>query len=360
MLNTRGRRATERVLNIIAHDFPQLEYCPTLPGIACILCHYLLEEQVLDGMLTLIKKSMSVCWGYFPTHKQDFRMFCKLFEDLVKRKDATLHKTIAALHNERGKTIWDLWFRSMFIGYFPIPLVFRVMDSFLVEGYKALYRFGLAALMYHKPILVHLDNFEELVKLYNGNIPDPERLVALAMNVRVDAKVSRKNLSNQSLNEYEEPTDSGQHTYVSPNISVSEATINTLTSEEWSELWFWLPSRFRAQELYTLFSTRDDGYHLGTLISKTVKQEPLVFIFETDYGELFGCFLSSQLLKQEQDIRFSGTGETFLFSIRPTLKKYPWVGHAKDLSDEELLRINKECSFYFCCSNKDLIVGGGG
>ncbi|KAH7942297.1 hypothetical protein HPB49_022678 [Dermacentor silvarum] len=106
LLSTEGQRRAERVLFVMSVSHPFVTYCPILHPVASLLLHYLPEEQ---------KK----------TYSRLLRKFRR--EDEVEKIFST----------------WQLWiFRGL-----PFYHLVRVMDCFLLEGVRALYRVAIAILI---------------------------------------------------------------------------------------------------------------------------------------------------------------------------------------------------------------------
>jgi len=97
-------------------------------------------------------------------------------------------------------------------------------------------------------------------------------------------------------------------------------------------LWQWLPIRITMYQPVLLYTTEEHGCSLTTFFKRVEHHEPTILIIKTTKDEVFGAYCSTHWgARNEKDEkgdrqRYFGTGETFLFSLWPERKKYPWVG----------------------------------
>ena len=54
------------------------------------------------------------------------------------------------------------WFMTLFVYLFPTSLVLRIWDIFLLEGWKTIYRVGIALIKWKKPQLKCVPNHSSL------------------------------------------------------------------------------------------------------------------------------------------------------------------------------------------------------
>ena len=53
-------------------------------------------------------------------------------------------------------------------------------------------------------------------------------------------------------------------------------------------------------------------------------------------------------------------GETFLFTLRPRLTVYPWVGKLRQAEDPELAGLSHSEQLFMAADNTMVTIGGGG
>ena len=91
---------------------------------------------------------------------------------------------------------------------------------------------------------------------------------------------------------------------------------------------------------------------MNTLYNKIDDLEYCIIVIKTIEGEIFGAFCSGLWSERRNaKTRCFGKGETFLFTIFPTEKVYPWVGI------KEKTTINQE--IFIRADNNQIVIGGG-
>lgn len=106
-----------------------------------------------------------------------------------------------------------------------------------------------------------------------------------------------------------------------------------------------MPPRTAGHDWVLAFKTSQDGFNLNTLTRRIADVEgPVLLLIEDLKGYRFGAFLSGAPKCSLVD-RFDGTGETFVFTLRPSVKFYTWTGE-----NQYFYKVDKDC----------LIVGSGG
>ncbi|XP_037076464.1 GTPase-activating protein skywalker-like [Pollicipes pollicipes] len=99
---------------------------------------------------------------------------------------------------------------------------------------------------------------------------------------------------------------------------------------------------------------------------KVATFEPTVLLLRSTEGAVFGAYCSTtwntRNQMQEDGTRYTyfGTGETFLFTLRPQLKVYPWVGKVKQEQDPQLAGVSHSQQLFMAADNTMLTIGGGG
>ena len=88
-----------------------------------------------------------------------------------------------------------------------------------------------------------------------------------------------------------------------------------------SALWSWVPARYREDDLVLAFKTSRDGYSLSTLVRNSTEMGPALLVIKTTCGSVIGGYLSTGV---ELSSSFRGTGQTFLFSLAPEIRRYTW------------------------------------
>jgi len=102
-----------------------------------------------------------------------------------------------------------------------------------------------------------------------------------------------------------------------------------------------LPSRFRYCDWTLLYGTREHGISLNTLYSRCKDQGASILVVEDNKANVFGGFVSDSWRVEPH---YYGTGESFLFSLKPNVNFFHWTGKNN----------------FIMCSRRDFISIGGG
>jgi hypothetical protein len=109
---------------------------------------------------------------------------------------------------------------------------------------------------------------------------------------------------------------------------------SVLSSDQLKAIHTVLPHRFQHRRWKLLYSTREHGISLRTLLTRASEQGPSVLVVHTTDAQIIGAFLSEPLRDFN---RYYGTGETFAFSFND------------EKVDENLLTAEKQTELLFNC-----------
>ncbi|CAF3323244.1 unnamed protein product [Rotaria sp. Silwood1] len=141
LTESRGCLLLQHILFTFALHHPDLTYCPALEPLSALLLHYFNEHEVLY----LINRLLIKHWLCGETRLQ-WEANCNVFKKLLKIYYKSTADVIE-LRYTNTKVFYQEWFWWIF-RYLPFAYLVKIMDCFLLEGPKILYRIGLA--------LVHL------------------------------------------------------------------------------------------------------------------------------------------------------------------------------------------------------------
>lgn len=139
-----GMQTLMNVLCAIEHVLG-LEYAPLIPPIACLFLRFMPTSYAFCSIREMAHNSS---W-YFPISQVEHRAWCCAFRDVLGK----LHPHTAATMDGNGSSSpegLDPIFRHFFLPILPYENVLRIMDIYTYEGYKILFRFGVALLCLFK------------------------------------------------------------------------------------------------------------------------------------------------------------------------------------------------------------------
>uniref|UniRef100_A0A6B2LKV8 Oxidation resistance protein 1 n=1 Tax=Arcella intermedia TaxID=1963864 RepID=A0A6B2LKV8_9EUKA len=116
-----------------------------------------------------------------------------------------------------------------------------------------------------------------------------------------------------------------------------------MNDEDVSLLTTFLPPRFKLKDWELLFCTSTDGISMLSFYLKTRDADPTLLVVEDKKGHVFGAFVTEPWEKQKG---YYGTGESFLFKLRP-----------KELSD--VWRWTGRNTYFMYSNDNSISVGGG-
>uniref|UniRef100_UPI00358E9C51 TBC1 domain family member 24 isoform X2 n=1 Tax=Myxine glutinosa TaxID=7769 RepID=UPI00358E9C51 len=286
-LTSEGHAATWHVLLAIEVHFPDVTYCPALPGVIALLAHFLPGEpelfEAVSRLLACTDASLHLLDQTFRANEAS----CMTFADLVNKYSTGAHRVVAARCSSVLEVYSD-WLTWLFEDL-PFEYTACVFDSFLLEGHKVLYRAGLALLKFYKTsvkakTLAHLDAGNGLRAEVRGFVRNiawhtiPDHLMERAFGVRL---LSRKEISLLR--------HANEHALLARGVTRR-------------------PSRFYMH---------CDGHSPTLMLIKTINKE------------VCGAYLSSDWAERKKEcnrgLTFFGTGECFVFRLHPEVERYEWI-----------------------------------
>lgn len=152
----KGIPMMERVLTAYSNYDPEVGYCQGMNFLAGFLLMHIGEEEAFWTLVGLLNDQKFGCRSLY---KRDMR----LAQKSVAQFDAVLAEFLPALkaHMDSEDLPAGLyapqWFLALFTNIFPLDLVTRVWDCFLLEGWKVIFRVGLAMIQLHSKQMMQLD-----------------------------------------------------------------------------------------------------------------------------------------------------------------------------------------------------------
>ncbi|GAB6031291.1 hypothetical protein CHUAL_009090 [Chamberlinius hualienensis] len=385
-LTEKGRLAVRRVVCIIGYTHPDITYCPGLYGLTSLFLHYMSEEKAYNCICALIKSPHG---RYLHQTKLGYEAAWRTVHALSKKhaKNAIATLTKLVKYPDQVERLFEGWYWWMF-SYLPINHLVRVVDCFLFEGKKVLYRVAMALIILFTKAVAKGDATLTQEVQRSGiasafrkfcreiNIP-PHKLLKTAFGIR---GFSQKTISSIVLRIEmglkSKTTVSGPNVIVrsfsSEGLPTSQSQINihttshTLTIRELFTLWSWLPARITMYQPQLIYTTEEHGCSLMTFYTRVQDYEPTLLIIKTTTDEIFGAYCSTKWaernIKGDSGVRqtYFGTGETFIFTLTPEIKKYSWVGLCQSGVGAEVNPPAKHSSELFMAGDNRMITIGGG
>lgn len=261
------------------------------------------------------------------------------------------------------------WYKWIFVAL-PLAYCARIIDCWLVDGQKFLYRIALAMLSRYRqqctsPVSLSSEKmFEFCSKLELSLEPKGgvEQLIKEAKSLkRISsikiAKASRKSESkanlivesimrkdSQAIRSYNQGQtanyikqardDMLRNIIISSRIAPRSFMSSIVDNYELlDDLWQYIPERAAVKTVSVVFNSNNDGTSLQTFFSRVDPFEETIIIIRTIKNEVFGSYCSSswslrktQAQSAAKKSYYFGNGETFLFTLQPKFSVYLWVG----------------------------------
>ena len=145
-LPEQGTMALLRILCALSHVVG-LEYAPLLPSLALVSLSFQSESYAYAQLREMAHNSSS----YFAVSPVEHVAWCRAFMDILTRLHPQTASTIAAvMQNDVALQGLDPIFKQFFMPILKFEHVLRIMDIYTLEGYKVLFRFGVALLCLFK------------------------------------------------------------------------------------------------------------------------------------------------------------------------------------------------------------------
>lgn len=391
-LNELGREYVDRILWSLARDYPEVAFCPLAYPLAALFLHYMNADDCFKCICSLLTANtpVKIRESYRSMLPRSRIQLCKdafVLIKLSKSISVSLWPTLGLLRKQRDdlNKHRDLdpciqeWPKWIFIGL-PFEHLVRVVDCFLVEGFKFLMRVALALLILFRksnrdePTLDSMIEFCEKVPL------SPQQLIRFSCSLSrlTTAKISKQfRKAEAAMRRY--PHMNGLTCQPSPSairrgdmerdIKISSrVTPRGLKSKiiDWlllDILWEWIPERIAVLEPTLVFTTNEDGCSLRTFFLKTETISPTLLLIATQSGEVIGAFCSEAWnRRRDSDGGYFGNGETFLFTLKPQVIKYPWIGDtlaAATTSTTSAASGNYSTQLFMNASANHLAIGAG-
>lgn len=145
-LNEEGKSTVKRILNVLATAHPDITYAPLLLPLVSLFLHYMNEAECYACLLAVVESNNKITQTeiHWATTNHVFRRIAQRYTH------SAYEYVLEALYkvNRDPKACFetiDNWIWWIF-EYLPFGYILNIVDSFLLEGQKVLYRYGIAIL----------------------------------------------------------------------------------------------------------------------------------------------------------------------------------------------------------------------
>ncbi|XP_010903392.1 TBC1 domain family member 24 [Esox lucius] len=333
--------SVHRVISCLAGQFPDISHCPALPAMTALLLHYSANEaqcfEHISRLLACNEPGRRLIDQTFLAYESS----CLTFGDLANKYCPAAHKLIVTTAQDVVEVYsgWQRWV----LGDLPFSHVTRVLDVFLVEGYKVLYRIALALLKFYRkqkagaqPLEGQKQDSAEVkaeiqafVKAIGSSVT-PDKLLEKAFSIRLFSRkeITLLQLTNEKSLQQKGITVKQKRRNVQLALNPDTFSSEVVSAKEMRDIWSWIPERFALCEPQLLFTTSTHGCSLNRFYAHVEGNEPTLLLLRTCDSEVCGAFLSTDWEERKRGgnkLSFFGTGECFVFRLKPEMERYEWV-----------------------------------
>ncbi|XP_014742323.1 PREDICTED: TBC1 domain family member 24-like [Sturnus vulgaris] len=292
-LNPHGVTALKKILICVGDMFPDITYSPLLPALAALLLHYSEDEaQCFESVSRLIASNAPHA-GYIDQSFLAHQASCMTFGDLANKHCPAAHRLIASAA-ENVLEVYSEWLSWLFPGL-PFGYAVRVLDVFLLEGQKVLYRIALALLKQFRlsvaPAGLQGSDIKAELQAFVRNIAQHvtvDKLLERAFGIRLFSRkeiwllqmANRKALMERGI------TVVQRRPSFHLAVDMQNFSSSIVTAQEMRLVWSWIPERFSLFPPLLLFSTSEDGCSLQRFYTCCEGYKPTVLLIKTTEGEV--------------------------------------------------------------------------
>ncbi|KFD71667.1 hypothetical protein M514_04225 [Trichuris suis] len=368
-LNETGRLTLIQLLTAIEHARPDFTYIPILYPLCALFLHYMSDRDAFVCTMSLLSQSQKFLIQTDISVSAARRTLLILLRKHARKVYNLIERLIGSSDDATLIRVFSHWKQWIFCDL-PFSHLVRVLDCFLFEGQKVLYRVAISIL-----VLWHREKAKELrdktgwsefyiasdISAFCSTMKfSPQKLLKLRnMKMSYIRRIQEENemklrkrdatlaevASSQNLKSL-----LAEHHYFSVAMSSQ-----ILPSHLISLLISWIPTRYHLVTPQKLFSVVEDGRSFTTLWSKIEDCYPTVLLIQTTWKQVFGAYCSEAwvMRKRLSKLSYFGTGESFLFQFTPKAACFSWVGLEKP-------KVSHGEELFQCADATTLIVGGGG
>lgn len=335
--------SAHQIINCLAGQFPDISHCPALPAITALLLHFSADEaqcfEHVSRILACNEPGKRLLDQTFLAYESS----CMTFGDLANKYSAPAHKLIVATAQDVLEVYadWQQWV----LGDLPFSHMVRVLDVYLVEGYKILFRVAIALLKFYRKHKAGAQagqggqqqqdsgkiraDIRAFVKGIASSV-SADKLLEKAFSLRLFSRkeITLLQLTNEKSLQQKGITVKQKRRNVQLALNPDTFSSEIVSAKEMRDIWSWIPERFALCQPQLLFTTSNHGCSLTRFYSHCDGYEPTLLLIRTTDGDVCGAFLSTDWAERKRGgnkLSFFGTGECFVFRLKPEIERYEWV-----------------------------------
>mmetsp|Transcript_63511 Transcript_63511/g.149509 ORF Transcript_63511/g.149509 Transcript_63511/m.149509 type:complete len:580 (-) Transcript_63511:103-1842(-) len=355
-LTEEGEIARGRMLAAIGMTRPDISFAPQLPHIVSLALLYMSETEVCAFVETLLPPiSFQARQSKEGEEQQqnvlhDVATICSpsMLQLAITAWDMKLRVCSPKLHaklKEGGDSAVDFgeivgrWISSLFQGFAPYQVTLRCLDAVVSDSVKGVVQLCVAVFWYFKDAILACTSPEGVrhaVEWRLAALTEPALLFRAAADIAARARVPVGALQEQgqaaSAPASGSRRDLGHLVYYLPHI-VPKSEL--LSEQDVESIWGWMPERLAIRDATVVFCSKRDGCSLQTVYTKAAQHwgsdafGECIIVIRTMSGALLGAFVTDW--PRISGASSLGTGESFVFSLKPDEKKHVWRPGQKEV-----------------------------
>ncbi|GAB5357542.1 hypothetical protein AAMO2058_000383200 [Amorphochlora amoebiformis] len=338
-----GREQVKQMLCVLKHHHEDsISYCPLLPDLCAVLFHYIPDEVVFRMMNAMVERAKLDGW-HFTLTGMDFRLEVINFLSILPSFLPHISRHLKRLGFSLEDTI-KVWVGRFYVSFLAYDTVLRIIDIYLNEGSKTLFRVALSVLKIHELDLtrqVTAADFEAALARNMCINTDANLLLNTAFSFKLPR--SRLKAPREQIELGQIPVARVQVFHVPKMITPPRFNYSPLMSTEQCRcLWTSLPPLLKITDPTFKFGTYKDGFRLAAAARVMVKEKerrrPFILLIKDDNEKLFGAVLdwrSGNLAGSDTSLfMFSPFS---LYKQRPRKRKASGINLPPPLEQKELI-----------------------
>eukprot|EP01083_Nonionella_stella_P071680 192698_1 len=315
-----------RLMCVLQFHHPNIRYCPVLPHIVFLALTILSEEETFCLCCCLLQRSQKDGWYLQPSASSSV-VFVHTFGEILNGKLPKLVSHFSSIISYDPLPTCSEWFSTVFSACLTESARMRVMDVFMNEGSKVLYRVALAIFSLCSDELLHCSYSSEIGTILQkcARTASIDKILSKGFSFRLHRKhFAQIDQHHQVFKLLIPHTPSPVLSW--PNFDPDSSRI--LSRRQVFILWTWIPESPRHAELKCLFSTAQNGFSLSSMLNECDGQSPTIIVMKDSKGNSCGVFLArpfSRDLKPQRDC------QAFVFSLHPHAACFKWTQNEVDV-----------------------------